>query len=112
MVYIIHHMRLFFFATAMLMTTIVGVGMFGLPFVGAQAGFPIAAGFLVLLAGIIITIHLLYGEIVCKTKERHRLVGYTGHYLGKWGKGIVSVSVIVGFYGSLLVYIIVGGDFL
>jgi len=105
-------MRLFLLATTMLMTTIVGVGMFSLPFVGAQSGFPIAALFLLVLAGIIVTIHLLYGEIVCKTEGRHRLVGYAGHYLGKWGKGIVSISVVVGFYSSLLVYIIVGGDFL
>ena len=40
------------------------------------------------------------------------MVGYAGIYLGHWGKKIVSISVVVGFYGSLLVYIIVGGDFL
>lgn len=100
------------FATTVLISTIVGVGMFGLPYVGAQAGFGIAAVMLLFLAIIITMVHLLYGEIVCRTKGRHRLVGYADRYLGPWGKKIVSISVVVGFYSSLLVYIIVGGDFI
>lgn len=100
------------FAIAVLMGTIVGVGMFALPYAGAQSGFLIAAPFLIILTGLMILLHLLYGEIISRTKEKHRLVGYAGRYLGKWGKIIVSISVIVGFYGSLLIYIIVGGNFL
>jgi len=105
-------MKQFLFATAVLMTTIVGVGMFSLPYVSAQSGFKISVIILILLTIVVSTVHLLYGEIVCRTKERHRLVGYAEKYLGPWGKRIVSISVIVGFYGSLLIYIIVGGDFL
>ena len=99
------------FAIAVLMSTIVGVGMFSLPYIGTRSGFGIAAVMLLFLAIIITIVHLLYGEIVCRTEGRHRLVGYAGIYLGHWGKKIVSISVVVGFYSSLLVYIIVGGDF-
>lgn len=105
-------MKSFIFATSVLVSTIVGVGMFGLPYAGAQSGFLIGAIFLIILAIIMTLLHLFYGEIVSRTKEKHRLVGYAGYYLGRWGKGMVTISVIVGFYGSLLVYIIVGGDFL
>ena len=105
-------MKPFLFATAMLMTTIVGVGMFGLPYAASKSGFLIAAVFLVLLTFILTTLHLFYGEVVGRTKTEHRLVGYTDHYLGKRGKILVSLSVMVGFYGSLLVYIIIGGNFL
>lgn len=105
-------MKLFFTATAVLASTIVGVGMFSLPYVGSKAGFGIAAIFLLFLAVILTLVHLLYGEIVCRTKGKHRLVGYADIYLGVWGKRIVSISVVVGFYSSLLVYIIVGGSFL
>jgi len=100
------------FAIAVLISTIVGVGMFSLPYIGAQSGFGIAAITLLFLTIIITIVHLLYGEIVCRTEGKHRLVGYAGIYLGHWGKKIVSISVVVGFYSSLLVYIIVGGDFL
>jgi tyrosine-specific transport protein len=105
-------MKLFLTATAVLMSTIVGVGMFGLPYVGAQSGFGIAAIILLFLTVILTLVHLLYGEIVCRTQGKHRLVGYANIYLGHWGKKIVSISVVVGFYSSLLVYIIVGGGFL
>jgi tyrosine-specific transport protein len=105
-------MKPFLPAIAVLVSTIVGVGMFGLPYVGAQSGFGIAAVILVFLTVIIATVHLLYGEIVCRTEGKHRLVGYADKYLGHWGKKIVSISVVVGFYSSLLVYIIVGGDFI
>jgi len=100
------------FAISILMSTIVGVGMFALPYAGAQSGFLIAAAFLIILTGIMTLLHLLYGEIVARTKKKHRLIGYTKQYLGKkWGRAI-SVFVFIGFYGSLLVYIIVGGGFL
>lgn len=105
-------MKQHLFALAILISTIVGVGMFSLPYVGSRSGFGVAAITLLFLAIIMVTVHLLYGEIICRTKEKHRLVGYADKYLGHWGKKIVSVSVIVGFYGSLLVYIIVGGNFL
>jgi tyrosine-specific transport protein len=105
-------MRPFLTAVAVLMSTIVGVGMFGLPYIGARSGFGIAAIILLFLTVILILVHLLYGEIVCRTPGKHRLVGYANIYLGHWGKKIVSISVVVGFYSSLLVYIIVGGGFL
>lgn len=105
-------MKPFLLATAVLMSTIVGVGMFGLPYAGAQSGFLIAAIFLIGLTAIMTLLHLFYGEIVSRTKEKHRLVGYADYYLGKGWRNLVTISVIVGFYGSLLVYIIVGGNFL
>ncbi|MBD3282424.1 MAG: amino acid permease [Candidatus Portnoybacteria bacterium] len=105
-------MKKFIFATAVLVSTIVGVGMFSLPYAGSKTGFYLAAIFLIFLAIVMAIVHLFYGEIVSRTKEKHRLVGYAEKYLGKWGKRIVSFSVIIGFYGSLLVYMIVGGTFL
>ena len=102
----------FLYASATLIGTIVGAGMFGLPYVVARSGFLIGAVFLLVLTGVTLLIHLIYGEIVCRTKEKHRLVGYAEHYLGKWGKRIATFSILIGFYGSLLVYIIISGEFL
>jgi tyrosine-specific transport protein len=102
----------FFYATAILIGTIVGAGMFGIPYVVAQSGFLIGAIFLLFLTGVSLLIHLIYGEIICRTKEKHRLVGYAEYYLGKWGKTITTFSVLFGLYGALLVYIIISGEFL
>ena len=102
----------FLYASAILIGTIVGAGMFGLPYVVARSGFLIGAIFLLVLTGVTLLIHLIYGEIVCRTTEKHRLVGYAEHYLGKWGKRIATFSILIGLYGSLLVYIIISGEFL
>ena len=102
----------FFYAIAVLIGTIVGAGIFGIPFVAAQSGFLIGAVFLIVLTGVSLLIHLIYGEIVCRTKEKHRLVGYAEYYLGKKGKVVITFSVLFGLYGALLVYIIISGEFL
>jgi len=86
--------------------------MFGIPYVVAQSGFLIGAVFLFILTIVSILLHLAYGEIAYKTPGKHRLVGYAEHYLGKYGKVIVTISLLIGFFGSLLVYIIISGEFL
>lgn len=94
------------------MATIIGVGLFGLPYIGARTGFfPLLLGFLV-LTPIVIAIHLRFAYVVVGTKERDRIPGYVGRFIGgkwKWASLIVST---VGMAGSLLAYLIIGGKFL
>lgn len=103
--------RNFFYAIAVLIGTIVGAGIFGIPYVVAQSGFLIGTIFLISLTVAILLIHLIYGEIVCRTEKKCRLVGYAEHYLGKSGKKVATVSMLISLYGALLVYIIIGGEF-
>lgn len=104
--------RKFFYAVSVLIGTIIGVGIFGIPYVVAQAGFLIGLIYLLVIGGVTIVIHLSYGEIILRTPGKHRLVGYAARYLGKWGKRLVSFSNIIGQQGALLAYIIVSGLFL
>lgn len=101
-----------FYAAAVLIGTIVGAGIFGIPYATAQSGFLIGAVFLLVLTAISLVIHLIHGEIVARTEEKHRLVGYAKYYLGKWGEIITTISTLFGLYGALLVYIIISGEFL
>jgi len=105
-------MKNFLYAIALLIGTIIGVGIFAIPYVAAQAGFSIALIYLVGLGIIILLVHLFYAEIVLKTPGKHRLVGYAQKYLGRWGKSIATISSVLGLYGALLAYIIVAGQFL
>ncbi|MFH1129372.1 MAG: aromatic amino acid transport family protein [Patescibacteria group bacterium] len=102
----------FFLAIAILMSTIIGAGIFGLPYVAAQSGFLIAFVFLFLLLGVMLLLHLFYVAIVEKTDEEYQLTGYINRCFGVSAKKIMGFFIIVTFYGSLLVYMIIGGDFL
>lgn len=99
-------------AVAVLIGTIVGAGAFGLPFVMAQAGWSLGLFYLIILTGVVILIHLVYGEIVLRTGQDHRLVGYAAKYLGPRAKIFTTLVAFVEYYGSLLAYIILGGEFL
>lgn len=90
---------------------IVGAGFFGLPYVAAQAGILPSLFYLLILGAVILVVHWFYGEIVLRTNEAHRLVGYAQKYLGHWGFRTAVLTVFFEYYGALLAYIILGGHF-
>jgi len=102
----------FFFAISILLGTIVGAGIFGIPYVIARSGIIPGFFYLLILGGAVLLIHLFFGEIVLRTKEKYRLVGYAQKYLGNWGRILITISTILGLTGALLAYIILSGDFL
>lgn len=91
---------------ATLTGTIIGAGVLGMPYVMAKAGF--LTGTLALLAlGIIVLFMYLYlGEIALRTKGNHQLTGYAEIYLGKWGKRLMFLTMVIGIYGALAAYLI------
>jgi len=92
--------------------TIIGVGIFGLPYVASRAGFFVVLLYFLFLAGIAITVHLMYGKIALGIKGLHRLPGYTEQYLGSSWKKVAFLTIGLGLTGALLAYLIVGGEFL
>ena len=99
-------------ALSIFLGTVVGVGIFGLPFVAFKAGFVVVAIYFVFMVLISILIHNLFGEVVFNTKGVHRLPGYVQKYLGHKWKIIAFAIMIISFLGTLLAYLIVGGEFL
>lgn len=92
--------------------TIIGVGIFGLPYVAMKAGFFVVLVYFVFLVGLSIAINNLYGEIACDTHKLARVPGYAEEYLGikvKKFSFVVSSLVLI---GALLAYLIIGGEFL
>lgn len=104
--------RKFLFALSILIGTLVGAGIFGIPYVISRSGIIPGLFYLVFIGGALFLIHLFYGEIILRTKGRHHLPSLTEKYLGKKGKFFVTISAIIGLSGALLAYIIIGGDFL
>ncbi len=93
-------------AVALLVGTIIGAGVLGIPYVVYKAGFWTGL-FMILGLGIaLLMLHLYLGEISLRTKQRHELTGYAEKYLGKTGKKIMFLSMFIGNYGALTAYLI------
>lgn len=99
-------------ALAIFLGTIVGVGIFGLPFIAFKAGFFIVVGYFVVMAIVAILINVIYGRVILGTNENHRFPGYVQEYLGLGWKKFSFVVMALGLMGALLAYLIVGGQFL
>jgi len=99
-------------ASFVLFGTIVGAGIFGLPYMVQRAGYLPGLFWMVVLAGAVTLTHLLYGEVVMATPGEHRLVGYVKMYLGPWAHRIEVVASVISLFGSNLAYLILGGLFI
>ncbi|TSC91010.1 MAG: aromatic amino acid permease [Parcubacteria group bacterium Gr01-1014_2] len=104
--------RIFLYAVSILVGTIVGVGIFGIPFSFAKAGFLSGILFLVFVGFLSLAVNLIFGEVVLRTKEIHQFTGYAKIYLGKGAKILASFAWFLSIYGALLAYIIISGNFL
>src|SRR3989344_7234210 len=102
----------FFYAVSILIGTIVGVGVFGIPFSFAKAGFLTGFLFLVVIGALSLAVNLIFGEVVLRTKEIHQFTGYAKIYLGQGAKTLASFAWFLSIYGALLAYIIISGNFL
>lgn len=102
----------FWHAVAMMVGMIVGVGIFGVPYAITKVGFAVGIFYILFLGAILLLENYLYSEVVLRTEGQHRLVGYAEIYLGKQGKLVAGVAQVLSFYGALMAYIIIGGQFL
>ena len=102
----------FFLSVALLLGTMIGAGIFGIPYVVSRSGMFPALFYFLILGVASLLIHLFLGEIILRTKEKHRLPGYAQKYLGDWAKILAAFSVVLGITLALLAYIILGGNFL
>jgi len=92
--------------------SIIGVGFFSLPYIAMKVGVWLMLAYFLILSIIVITIHLIFTEISLKTPDYKRFPGFVGYHLGNRGKVFSLCSTIISSYGVLLVYLIVGSEFL
>lgn len=102
----------FWYAVSILIGTIVGAGMFALPYVSQKAGFLIGVLYIVTLFFVFLALHLMMSEVALRTEKKHRFIGYVGEYFGKTAKDAVMITSILGVFGGLLAYILISGNFL
>ena len=94
-----------------LLGSVVGVGIFALPYAVAQAGFGVGILALLLCGSASLVAYLLYADIVLHTDGHGRFVGLMRQYLGPFGAFLAAVAFFVSVMGTLVAYILVGGSF-
>jgi len=92
--------------------SIIGVGIFSLPYVASKAGIWPMLGYFLVLTLIILVLHLIFTEISLKTPDFKRFPGFVSHHLGKWAGALAMASIVFGSFAILLAYLIIGGEFL
>lgn len=102
----------FMSGVSILVGTAIGAGIFGIPFVTAKVGFVPGMFYIFVLGFIILLVTVLYAEVTLRTKEKHQLPGYASIYLGKWGKGVALMALVISIYGALVAYTMEIGVFL
>lgn len=95
-----------------LVGTIIGAGIFGLPYIASKAGTLLTIFYMVLVVIVALLMHLFFAEVLLRTKSKLLLSGLSKKYLGKKAEIIVTISLIFGITGSLFVYVILSGSFL
>ncbi|MST04180.1 MAG: hypothetical protein EXS49_01250 [Candidatus Pacebacteria bacterium] len=93
----------FFLPAGILSGTIIGAGVFALPYVFKSSGILLGLLFLGISIWAFCLIHLMYADIIKRTPGNHRFVGYTKMYLGKYA--FIS-SIFIGVVEMILVMVI------
>src|SRR5258706_936987 len=92
--------------------SIIGVGFLSLPYTALKIGIWPMLFYFMVLTGLIVSLHVIFGQICLKTSDYKRFPGFVGFHLGKFAKIISLILMILGSFGVLLIYLIVGGQFL
>ncbi|MDP3052698.1 MAG: aromatic amino acid transport family protein [bacterium] len=105
-------MTKFLEALAVFTSTIVGAGIFGLPYIAFKSGFGVVIFYFLVLVILAIIVHLLLAEVSRNTQKICRIPGYAEEYLGKNWRNFSLIVSSLGLLGALLAYLILGGNFL
>lgn len=99
-------------AAASLTGTIIGVGIFGVPYAVSVVGVLPALAFFVVLGGIQLLQHLYLAEVAMICPDKLRFPGLLGRYVGPRARAVGGVANICGLWVGMVAYVIVGGEFL
>ncbi len=88
------------YPASILAGTIIGAGMFSLPFIFSESSFLIGLLYLALFTFIFYLVHSMYADIILRTERLPGFVLYVRKYLGEWAR---IPSIIATGIGTILV---------
>src|SRR3989344_594484 len=101
-----------FWRSVGIISGLVGAGLFALPYSVNVSGIFWSLVNVALAFFAVLSIHLVYGEVVTNTKSFHRVPGYIKIYLGEFFGKLAKVTSLSGINAIILVYAILAGIFL
>ncbi len=101
----------FLIPSGLLAGTIIGAGVFALPYVFHAAGLSLGIFYLALGAAVYVALHLIYADLILRTPGEHRFVGYAKVYFGQPGFfGAILLALIQALF-VMTVYLIISLSF-
>jgi len=92
--------------------TIIGAGIFSLPFVFARVGIITSILYVCVFCALFVVFHLMYGDIVLDHHQLHRFPGFARTYFGEAGYIASLFLVTLQTFFALTIYIILAPSFL
>lgn len=92
--------------------TIIGAGIFSLPYVFARVGFLTSVIYTVVFCAVFVLLHLMYGDIVLDSHRIHRFPGFAQKYFGNFGYILSLFLVTLQTFFVLTIYIVLAPSFL
>ncbi len=102
----------FLLAVAMLAGTIMGAGIFSLPYVFGLLGVGLGTLYLVFFAGVYCVVHLMFAHILRESSGAHELPYITGEYLGRAMGRLATATILTELTLVLTAYLALVPSFL
>ncbi len=96
----------YYTAIALIIGTVIGAGVFGIPYAISQSGFFLGLVNLAFVGFIVTVMTLFMGEVVLRTDDTKQFIGLAEKYLGSWGKWLMFLSMTLGIFGALTAYLV------
>lgn len=102
----------FVLPTSLLTGTIIGAGIFSLPYVFHRIGIVASVVYMGVFCIVLTLMHLMYADIVAASRERHRFAGFARNLLGtRWYIPAIIVGVMQLFL-VLTIYLVLAPSFI
>lgn len=98
--------------TGLLVGTIIGAGIFALPYTFKISGLAVGFFYLIVATVVYCLIHLFYADIIMRTPGEHRFAGYAKIYLGRSAFWLAAVTSVLEMIFVMTIYLLLATSFL
>ena len=102
----------FILPVSLLAGTIIGAGIFSLPYVFSRAGLFWSFLLLIVFTLVFCVVHLMYADLILKNSDRHRFAGFARIYFGEKGYWLSILGTVVEMFFVLVIYLVLSASFI